>query len=166
MGTMKLIRSGFVIGTGVYLVLFAMHVLTNVNPMVHILMSSVGSMFTGVGTMMQWGLVGEAIDYNEYLLGKRSEGAITGTFTMLRRAGQAIGTSGSVAFLGWIGYDTAVAAAGGVQAAGVITGIKVLCVLLPAIFALGSWAAFKFVWNITPEVRQEVAAYHEKKKAE
>jgi hypothetical protein len=35
-------------------------------------------------------------------------------------------------------------------------------VLLPAIFTLGSWAAFKFVWNITPEVREALA----KKKAE
>lgn len=34
--------------------------------------------------------------------------------------------------------------------------------LLPAIFTLGSWAAFKFVWNITPEVREALA----KKKAE
>ena len=67
--------------------------------------------------------------------------------------------------IGRYGYDTAIAASGGAQAAGVITGIKVLCVLLPAIFSLGSWAAFKYVWNITPEVRKEVAAYHENKKA-
>ena len=30
--------------------------------------------------------------------------------------------------------------------------------LVPAVFILGSWAAFKFVWNITPEVRAEIAA--------
>ena len=28
-------------------------------------------------------------------------------------------------------------------------------VLLPGIFVLGSWAAFKFVWNITPEIKAE-----------
>jgi len=153
MGTMKLIRSGFVIGTAIYVMLFVMHVLTNVNPMVHILMSSVGSMFTGVGTMMQWGLVGEAIDYNEYLLGKRSEGAITGTFTMLRRAGQAIGTSGSVALLGIIGYDATLSNAGMAQSATTVLGIKVLCVLVPAIVTMGSWAVFKYIWNITPELK-------------
>ena len=37
-------------------------------------------------------------------------------------------------------------------------GLKVLCVLVPAVFILGSWAAFKFVWNITPEVRAEMSA--------
>ena len=41
---------------------------------------------------------------------------------------------------------------------GAVLGLKVLCVLVPAVFILGSWAAFKFVWNITPEVRAEMAA--------
>ena len=36
--------------------------------------------------------------------------------------------------------------------------MKALCVLTPAIFILGSWAAFKFVWNITPEIRAKTAA--------
>ena len=33
--------------------------------------------------------------------------------------------------------------------------MKVLCVLVPAIFILGSWAAFKFVWNIPPKAREQ-----------
>ena len=67
--------------------------------------------------------------------------------------------------LGWIGYDAAIAAAGATQAGSVIVGIKVLCVLLPAIFTLGSWLAFKFVWNITPDIRAKMAAYTAEKKA-
>jgi len=107
---------------------------------------------------MQWGLVGEAIDYNEYLTGKRTEGSIYGTFNLTRRIGQTIGNSAAVLALGWIGYDTALADAGLAQAAGTLTGIKVLCVLVPGIFVIGSWFAFKKVWNITPEIRAEIAA--------
>jgi GPH family glycoside/pentoside/hexuronide:cation symporter len=107
---------------------------------------------------MQWGLVGEAIDYNEYLTGKRTEGSIYGTFNLSRRVGQTVGNSAAVLALGWIGYDAAAAAAGMAQTAGVITGIKVLCVLVPAFFTIGSWVAFKYVWNITPEIRAEMAA--------
>ena len=158
MGTMKLIRVGLIMGSATYLLLFALHVFTNVNPMVHIIFSTIGGTFTGIGTMMQWGLVGETIDYNEYLLGKRSEGTIYGTFNMLRRLGQAIGTSGSVALLGWIGYDAVLSNAGMPQSAGTILGIKVLCILVPAIVAIGSWAAFKYVWNITPELKAKIAA--------
>jgi len=31
--------------------------------------------------------------------------------------------------------------------------------LIPAIFILGSWIAFRFVWNITPDVRAKMAAF-------
>lgn len=164
-GLEKMIRTCLLIGCLSSVTLFAMHMLFAVPAIVHMIWISIASAFSSVSIYMQWGLVGETIDYNEYLTGKRTEGSIYGTFNLSRRIGQTIGNSAAVLMLGWIGYDTTIAAAGGVQAAGVITGIKVLCVLLPAIFSLGSWAAFKYVWNITPEVRKEVAAYHENKKA-
>ena len=108
-----------------------------------------------VSIQMQWGLVGEAIDYNEMITGKRTEGSIYGTFNLTRRIGQAVGNSAAILALKWIGYDKAEAA---IQTAETITGLKVLCVLVPAIFILGSWFAFKFVWNITPEVRAKISA--------
>jgi len=107
-----------------------------------------------VSIQMQWGLVGEAIDYNELITGKRTEGSIYGTFNLARRIGQAVGSSFGFYVLGWIGFDAALE----VQSAGTIFGLKSLCVLVPAVFILGSWAAFKFVWNITPEKRAEMAA--------
>lgn len=157
-GLEKMIRVCLLIGCLSSVTLFAMHMLFTVPALVHMIWISLSSAFSSTSIYMQWGLVGEAIDYNEYLTGKRTEGSIYGTFNLSRRIGQTIGNSAAVLMLGWIGYDTVVAAAGGVQTAGVITGIKVLCVLLPAIFSLGSWAAFKFVWNITPDVRGKMAA--------
>ena len=157
-GLERMIRVCLLIGCLSSVTLFAMHMLFTVPALVHMIWISLSSAFSSVSIYMQWGLVGEAIDYNEYLTGKRTEGSIYGTFNLSRRIGQTIGNSAAVLMLGWIGYDTVVAAAGGVQTAGVITGIKVLCVLLPAIFSLGSWAAFKFVWNITPDVREKMAA--------
>lgn len=103
MGTVPLIQKSLLIGVTIYVVLFGLHITTNVNPWVHIVLSATGSGFISVGTMMQWGLVGETIDYNEYIL-----------------------------------------------------GLKVLCVLAPAIVSLGSWVAFRFVWNITPEVKAQM----------
>ena len=95
---------------------------------------------------------GEAIDYNEYLTGKRTEGSIYGSFNLARRIGNTVGSSLAVLMLGWVGYDTAAA----VQSAAAITGIKALCVLMPGIFVIGSWLAFTFVWNITPEIREKI----------
>ena len=108
---------------------------------------------SGLSNMMQWGMLSEAIAYNEYLTGKRTEGSINGTFNMLRRLGQGLGASFGVAMLGMIGYNTASA----VQTSGTILGIKILCLLFPAVCAMGSWFVFRFVWNITPELRAEMA---------
>ena len=88
------------------------------------------------------------------VVGKRTEGSIYGTFNLSRRIGQTVGQGCSLLALGWIGYEGTAE----VQSAGTIFGLKVICVLLPAVFVLISWAAFKFVWNITPEVREQMAA--------
>lgn len=159
-GLEKMIRLGLLASSILYVGLFAAHMLTTVNPWVHVIWSSIAMGVASISIYMQWGLVGEAIDYNEMITGKRTEGSIYGTFNLSRRVGQTIGNSAAILLLGLIGYDGALT----VQSAGTITGIKVLCVLLPGIFVLGSWAAFKFLWNVTPEIREKLAAFKASKK--
>ena len=161
LGLEKLIRYSLLIGGAICGALFVMHMVMDVPPLVHGVVLGIGSGFAMVSIQMQWGLVGEAIDYNEYATGKRTEGSIYGTFNLSRRLGQTIGQGCALYGLGWIGYEGTAA----VQSAGTIVGLKVLCVLIPAVFILGSWAAFKFVWNITPEVRAEMAAKKAAQKA-
>jgi len=133
--------------------LFLLHIFTNINVWVHIGIYAIASGIANLSNMMQWGMLSESIEYNEYLTGKRTEGSINGTFNMLRRLGQGLGASFGVAMLGLIGYD----AAASLQTAGTILGIKVLCLLFPALCAIGSWVVFRFVWNITPELREKMA---------
>ena len=152
-GSQKVLRGSLLIGCALYVGLFALHVTTNINVWVHIAISALASGISGLSNMMQWGMLSEAIEYNEYLTGKRTEGSINGTFNMLRRLGQGLGASFGVAMLGMIGYN----AESAVQTAGTVLGIKVLCLLFPAICAVGSWIVFRFVWNITPELREKMA---------
>ena len=154
MGLEKVIRITLLIGGAICAALFGMHLVMDVGPLVHGVILGVGSGFAMVSIQMQWGLAGEAIDYNEHLTGKRTEGSIYGTFNLSRRIGQTVGLGISFFALDWIGYAPKL----DVQSASTIFGFKILCVLVPAVFILGSWAAFKFVWNITPEVRAEMAA--------
>ena len=147
----KLIRLSLLVGGGFCGVLFAMHMVMDVHPLVHGVMLGIGTGFSMVSVQMQWGLIGEAIDYNEAITGKRTEGSIYGTFNLARRIGQTIGQGVALYALGWIGYQGTAE----VQTDGTIFGMKVLCVLVPAIFILGSWAAFKFVWNIPPKARAQ-----------
>lgn len=154
LGLMKVIRYSLLIGGGIYAVLFGMHMVMDVHPLVHSVISGLAMGMGMVSIQMQWGLVGEAIDYNELVTGKRTEGSIYGTFNLSRRIGQTIGQGFAIYALGWIGYNGKAE----FQTAGTVVGLKVLCVLVPAVFVLGSWAAFKFIWNITPEKRAEMAA--------
>ena len=153
LGLEKVIRYSLLIGGAIYAILFGMHVIFDVHPLIHSVISGLGMGMGMVSIQMQWGLVGEAIDYNEMVTGKRTEGSIYGTFNLARRIGQTIGNGFAIYALGWIKYDGALE----FQSNGTIFGLKVLCVLVPSIFVLGSWAAFKFVWNITPEVRAKMA---------
>ena len=154
LGLEKLIRYALLIGGAICAALFGMHLVMDVPPLVHGVILGVGSGFAMVSIQMQWGLVGEAIDYNELVTGKRTEGSIYGTFNLSRRIGQTVGLGFSFFALDWIKYDPKI----DVQSGSTIFGFKILCVLVPAIFILGSWAAFKFVWNITPEIREKMTA--------
>ena len=134
---------------------YAMMVETMI-PLLYIVWSGIGTGLITLSVQLQWGLVGESIDYNEYLTGKRSEGAIYGTFSLTRRIGQTLSGSLAVLMLSWFGY---VADAGSAQPASAIFGIKAMCILIPAVIALGSWAAFTFIWDINKEKRAKMAAW-------
>ena len=159
-GLTRIICMSLLASVVLFVGLFVMHLVMDVNAFVHLIISSLAATLATASTQMQWGMVGEAIDYNEYLTGKRTEGSIYGTFSLSRRIGTTISNSLAVLLLGWIGYDANLA----VQTAGTITGIKALCVLLPGLCALGSWFAFRFIWNITPEVKEKMHAFFEAKK--
>jgi len=163
LGLERMIRYSLLIGSVLYISLFALHMVTDVNPWLHIIWSGVAMGISSVSIYMQWGLVGEAIDYNEMITGKRTEGSIYGTFNLSRRVGQTIATSGAMVLLGLFGYDEALGTA---QSTTTIFGIKLLCVLIPGILILGSWAAFKFVWNMSKEKRAALAEFKAKQKEE
>ena len=160
LGLERMIRYSLLIGSILYISLFMLHMITDVNPWVHIIWSGVAMGIASVSIYLQWGLVGEVIDYNEMITGKRTEGSIYGTFNLSRRVGQTIATSGAIMLLGLFGYDEK---AGTAQTATTIFGIKFLCVLVPGIIILGSWAAFKFVWNMGKEKREALIAFKNNK---
>lgn len=156
----KIIRTMILIGCIMLggLFVYAMAV-EKMIPILYIIWSGIGTGLITLSVQLQWGLVGESIDYNEYLTGKRSEGTIYGTFSLTRRVGQTLSGSLAVLMLSWFNYiahdeNTIVT-----QPDSAIFGIKAMCILIPAIIAMGSWAAFRFIWNINDEKRAAVAAW-------
>ena len=124
-------------------------------PILYMVWSGVGTGLVTLSVQLQWGLVGESIDYNEYLTGKRSEGSIYGVFSLTRRIGQTLSGSLAVLMISWFGY----VAGATVQPASAILGIKLMVILIPAVIGMGSWAAFRFIWDINAEKRAAMAAW-------
>ena len=135
--------------------------LFSVPAIVYLVWSTMASGIASVSILMQWGLVGEAIDYNELLTGKRTEGSIYGTFNLIpphrpnrRQLRRRAGTAGSATTQpGRPVRRHAYRHQGAVRAC-------------PRYFLVGSWIAFRFVWNITPEIRAKMAASKAAKSAQ
>ena len=136
------------------------------NPYLYMIWAGVGTGLVTLSVQLQWGLVGESIDYNEYLTGKRSEGTIYGTFSLTRRIGQALSASLAVLMLEWFQYKPHNEDITVVQPDVAVVGIKLMCILIPAIIGMGSWIAFKFIWNINAEKRAAVAAWKAERTAD
>ena len=128
-------------------------------PVLFVVWQSLSGALVQMSVQMQWGLVAESIDYNEYLTGKRNEGTIYGFFSLSRRIGTTIANSASVLIIAAIGYDPAIANAGGDQSPETIRGIKLMVLGFPLIAALGSWSCFTFIWNINKDVRAKMAEW-------
>ncbi len=128
-------------------------------PMLYIAWSGIGTGLVTLSVQLQWGLVGESIDYNEYLTGKRSEGSIYGVFSLTRRVGQTLSGSLAVLMITWFGYIAAEGEELVQQPDSAILGIKLMCILIPAVIGMGSWIAFRFIWDIDNEKRAKMAAW-------
>lgn len=131
----------------------------NFNNWVFTIWYAVGNAFITLSVQMQWGLVAESIDYNEFLTGKRNEGTIYGFFSLSRRIGSTIANSLSVILIAAVGFDAAISLAGGNQAASTVTAIKLMVCGFPALAALGSFCCFTFIWCINADVRARMAAW-------
>ena len=155
-----IIRVCLLAGVVSYVGLMA-YALTNstLNAILFTVWNSLSGALVQMSVQMQWGLVAESIDYNEYLTGKRNEGTIYGFFSLSRRIGSTIANSASVLIIAAIGYDAAAANAGLDQSPETIRGIKLMVLGFPLIAALGSWSCFTFIWNINKDVRAKMAEW-------
>ena len=130
---------------------------TELNALLFVVWNSLSGALVQMSVQMQWGLVAESIDYNEYLTGKRNEGTIYGFFSLSRRIGSTIANSASVLIIAAIGYNPELTNAGLAQSESTIAGIKLMVTGFPMVAALLSWICFTFIWNINKDVRQKMA---------
>lgn len=122
------------------------------NPMIYIGLMVVNSIGTSLYGMIVWALVGDVIDYQEYISGKREEGIVYAAYSLSRKLVQAIvGSIGGFA-LAAIGYQSGAAT----QSPEVAESIRTIITLVPLIgFAFGA-LTLKFVYNLGNKKLAEV----------
>lgn len=156
----SIIRVCLVSGTAIFVALLAyVFVAPTTNAWLFIIASSVAAGLVIMSVQMQWGLVAEAIDYNEYKTGKRSEGTIYGFFSLSRRIGGTVTGSITVLLIAAIGYDASLTAAGLPQSEFTIQGIETCFIGFQILAAVLSFLCFTFLWNINDELRAKIKAW-------
>ena len=97
------------------------------NPWVYIGLTTVSSLGMALYNMVVWALVGDVIDYQEYISGKREEGIVYAAYSLARKIVQAIvGSIGGFA-LAAIGYKSGAPT----QTPEVAEGIRALVTFIP-----------------------------------
>ena len=158
----SIIRFCLVSGIAVYAGLMAyLLMVPTVSPWVYIIVYSVAAGLIIMSVQMQWGLVAEAIDYNEYKTGKRSEGTIYGFFSLSRRIGNTVTGSITVLLIAAIGYDANLTKQGLPQSDFTISGIEICNVGFPMLAAFLSFCCFTFIWNLKGDLREKIQAWKE-----
>ncbi len=130
----------------------AMFLLPIKNVYLYIGLSFIFSFGTGFFNMLVWALVGDCIDYQEYISGKRDEAVLYASYSLVRKLVQAIvgGISGFA--LAFIGYQSGAAT----QAPEVLNGIKAIATGVPLVALIIGFIGMTFVYNLSKSKLEEV----------
>lgn len=130
------------------------------NPYIYMGLSVISGIGAGFYNMIVWALVGDVIDYQEYLSGKREEGTVYAAYSLARKLVQAIvGSIGGFA-LAAIGYQSGVAT----QTAEVAESIRMIITVIPLIGFIFGFITMKFVYNLSNKKIEEVESELERRR--
>lgn len=117
------------------------------NPMVFIGMLILANSFSFALTLYTWAMVGDAIDYQEWQTGKRTEGSVYATYSMLRKVGQGFGQSFVPAMIA-IMIPTLSLTDSATWTADNALSIRNMAVLFPMIGYVLVFICMKFIYNL------------------
>ena len=114
---------------------------------VYIAIYIISSIGQSTFTMLVWAFVTDAIDYNEYLTGKRYDASLYSIYTFSRKIGSTIasvGVSGVLAAIGFIADAPS-------QTTEVVNNIRLLGTGVPLLAVVLEIIGVGLIWNISEE---------------
>lgn len=107
--------------------------------------------FSGIGFPITLTMVADAVDYQEWKTGVRTDGTAYATYGLATKVGNAVGASVGVLVLGAMGYQP-----NAQQTETVLNGINLVVNLAPAVlFILAALVTFVF-WNLSEKRMEEI----------
>lgn len=140
---------GAIIPTVIYV---GMLFIPNLTALLYIVLSFVAGLGSGLINTIIWALVGDAIDYQEYITGERNEGTVYSSYSLARKLAQAIsGGIGGFA-LSILGYKSGAVE----QSASVGLGIKNIALGGAAIGYVATALILVFIYNLSKKKVEEM----------
>ena len=122
------------------------------NPYIYMALTVVSGVGVGFYNMIVWALVGDVIDYQEYISGKREEGTVYAAYSLARKLVQAIvGSIGGFA-LAAIGYQSGAAT----QTTEVAESIRMIITVIPLVGFIFGFVTMKLVYNLSNKKLEEI----------
>ncbi len=122
------------------------------NPYVFMFANTVANFGGTIFIMLVWALVTDAIDYQEYKNGERSDGTLYSVYTFSRKIGSAIVSSITSWAIGAIGFVKGAS----VQPDSFGPNVRILMLVLPMIGALIILVGIGLIYNLNQKKAQEV----------
>ena len=131
------------------------------NPWIYIGLTLVSGIGLAFYNMLVWALVGDVMDYQEYLSGQRDDGTVYAAYSLSRKLVQAIvGSIGGFA-LAAIGYQSGATT----QTPEVAESIRTIITVVPLIGFIFGTLSLKFVYNLSNKKLNEVNEELERRRA-
>jgi len=130
--------------------------------LIYIVCQLINSLGMGIYSTVSWGMMGDAIDYNEWKNGTREEGTVYALHSFFRKLAQGVGPAIALAIMVALGY---VGANEGNQTAEVAIRMRYLVPALYTVSAAMQFIGLGLVYNLDKKTTAQMTAELEARKA-
>ena len=107
-------------------------------------------------------MMGDAIDYNEWMTGSREEGTVYSLHSFFRKLAQGMGPSLALVIMSWLGYSEV---NGGNQLFSVALNMRYLVAGLYLVSAVMQFVGLALIYNLDKKSLQKINAELDKRHA-
>ena len=122
---------------------------------VYIVCQLINSLGMGIYSTVSWSMMGDAIDYNEWMTGTREEGTVYSLHSFFRKLAQGMGPSMALVIMAWLGYSEV---NGGNQLFSVALNMRYLVASLYFVSAVMQFIGLGLIYNLDKKSLQKINA--------